>query len=302
MKGFALIGIVAAIIIVTGSVSFAEFSSGRSISIYELKFTQVKESIGDFFFSVRSTLTSDMHGKLKLYSERSEELKDRQVSWMKTKEMALEQIGNMSLSEKREVVGLLNYAHAKLIKDEMKISNEVSIIRLKASEINDPDLTMEAEKAFENIESSAVFLGLNADFSRLNNISINESFSINKSGVLGKMNITLEEAKKLVEDQTGVKASETDIQSKGNIQFFVIKGSKKEVKNGSEASKSYEVWVNSETGKITSISTKSEARSNNGSAVATSEATGDETETFTETSRDGSSASSVARSKSSSRK
>ncbi len=295
MKGYAMFGIAIVIMVITASAAFAK----SEVSVLGMRMMQVNDVFGDFVFSLKSIMTAESHAKLKLYNERAETLKERQLKWVKAKNAFVEKNGNFSINEKRDAILLFNSVHLKLIEEQKKIAGNVMLIRMKASESNDPELLMEAERISENIQMHSISLGLNFR---------NETATSNKnvSGISiksGNETMNLEEAKKTVEEQTGIKATEVTSQSRGGVLFFIIKGSKKEANSsGTESFKSYEVWVNSETGNISSISIKSESKIKNSSSQASSEASGDITETITETSSDGSSSSSIARSSSSSRR
>lgn len=262
----------------------------------QIRMMQARETWSDLVYSAKFLFTFDDHSKLRLLMDRNEELKSRQQEWNRIKQDIINQTDTSTL-EQTQMAELLRNAHWKLISDEVSISNRVGMIQMNANKTENTGLLAEAQNASRKIESSSVLHGLSIigteNFSQAKNSET--GISITSGGEKGK--VTAEEAKRLVEEKTGIEASEGTIQTKEGKAFFVVTGNKSDESGGKKTFRSYEAWVDPETGAITAVSITSSSASEGTGSRAASRAVGDQVETSTQVSEQGAYATSSSKSR-----
>lgn len=226
-------------------------AQARSVSALDLRFKQVGEAFGDFSFKVKAAFTFDNSAKLDLLKERNAELKARQESWVETKQEAMASFkGNVTAKQKQSIVSIFQAEHEAIIEDRLELTSEIRKIQLEAKAEGDTELETEAEAEADAVEDGS-FLGISLG------IGINsETRGDSKEGSESRLESRVEseaEAKAVVRKKLGFEATESKTEVQGNTTFFVVSGTETEVESDFTMTREFEVWVDSETGMITSV-------------------------------------------------
>lgn len=236
-------------------VAIAETSAqvqAKSVSVVYLRFKQIGEAFSDFAFKIKTALTFDNNAKLDLLKERNTELKARQQSWVETKQEAMVSFkGNMTAKQKQSIIAILQAEHEAIIEDHLETTEEIREIQLEAKAEGDAELETEAEATAEAIEKDETFLGI---FINMDLDSEVRSRSTAESRAVAKIRVESEsDAKAVVKKKLGFEAAEVRTVAEGDTTFFVVSGTETEVESDFTMTKEFEVWVEADTGMITSV-------------------------------------------------
>ncbi|MBI2141912.1 hypothetical protein HYU15_00290, partial [Candidatus Woesearchaeota archaeon] len=234
-----------------GTQAYAQASADASASENakfgkDLRLRMIGEAFGDFVFNVRSILTFDKKAKLELLKERNAKLRERQNAWLEMKSALLGNFsGNMSSEEKKEAVKAFQAEHRAIIKEHLKATAQLRRIQLKARADGDAEIEIEADESAEEMERSEVAHGLNLR---------GELGSLIRLEAKGEGEVLTEaEAKAIVEKDMRFRAENVSTEVRGNTTYYVVQGSRVESAGAYELEKSYVVWVEAETGVVTSV-------------------------------------------------
>ncbi|MBI4452765.1 hypothetical protein HY637_05015 [Candidatus Woesearchaeota archaeon] len=224
-----------------------------SVSVLDLRLKRVGEFFNDFAFKIKAALAFDNDAKLELLKERNIELKARQQSWVETKQEAMANIqsSNMTAKQKRGIIAVFQAEHEAIIEDRLELTEEIREVQLEARVENDAELEAEAEATAEAIEEDEYFLGVSIDIdldSEVEGRSTTESRTVAKSRVESES-----EAKSVVRKRLGLEGANVKTVVEDSTTFYVVSGTETEVESDFTMTKEFEVWVDSETGMITSV-------------------------------------------------
>lgn len=213
----------------------------------DLRLRMIGEAFGDFVFNVKSVLTFEKKAKLELLKERNAKLRERQKAWLDVKAEVLGNFSsNMTAEEKKEAVKAFQAEHRAIIKEHLKATAQIRKLQLKARAEGNAEFESEAEEAADEMEESEVAHGLNLTG------ELNSLIRLEAKGE-GNDGLTEDEAKRLVEKDMRFKAANVSTEVRGNTTYYVVQGSSVESAGAYELEKSYEVWVEAETGVIVSV-------------------------------------------------
>ncbi len=240
-----LASILVALVLLMPVANAAEASTQTQVaSTNSIKLKRMGEAFDDLVFKVKAFFTFKEESKLDLLKERNEQMKARQKAWLEIKVGALEKFesGNMTAKEKQEVMTAIKAEHEAIIKEHLRLTAEIQEIKLNAKAKGNVELETGAEETAKAVEESNLTLGLNIKVRGLS------AMKLTTEG-----NLTAEEAKVMVQKKLGFGASEVRTEIKDNTTFYVVTGKEAEVSGDFELEKSFEVWVEAETGLITSV-------------------------------------------------
>lgn len=241
-----LAGILTALVLLMPVANATEASTQTQVaSANSIKLKRMGEVFDYLVFKVKVFFTFKEESKLDLLKERNEQMKTRQQAWLEIKAEALEQFetNNMTAKEKQEVMSVIKAEHEAIIKEHLRLTAEIQEIKLDAKAKGNVELETEAEETAEAVEESNLTIGLNITVRGLS------AMKLTTEG-----NLTAQEAKVLVQKKLGFEAAEVRTEIKDNTTFYVITAKETEVSGDFELEKNFEVWVEAETGLITSVS------------------------------------------------
>lgn len=220
-------------------------AKAQSVSGVDLTFKKIGYAFGDFVFDIKSALTFDEKTKLDLLKERNLEMKERQQTWLDIKSEVLAEAKTNPDESKKEAVESIRAQHEVIIKEHLKLTNEIKEIQLKAKARGDSSLETKAKETADVESRSGLALGLNVPI---------RGYAGSALLVSGhKENLTEAEAKLIVEKTLGFSASEVRIETEGNMTVYVVTASDTKAEGGYTLVKEAEVKIDSETGAILSL-------------------------------------------------
>lgn len=250
-------------------------ADAQAVSVTSLKFKKLGESFGDFVFSLKAAFTFSQEAKLELLKKRNEDLKSRQKGWLELKANILGQFGNINMSaeQKQELLAEIQAEHKEIIQDHLTATAEIRQIQLSAKADGKADVEAKAEAAAEVAENSGLSLGLNLplglDLGLTGKAKAKAGASVSAEENT-ETELTAEEAAIIVKQQFGFKSGEVRTETKNGVKFYVVTGHDMEVEGSYALTKDFEVWINSETGIVTSVNvdTSIEARTSINSEIS----------------------------------
>ena len=215
-----------------------------------LRLGKLSSFFNNFVLKARMFLTHSKEAKLELLKERNAEMKTKQQEWIQAKANALEQFksGNLTAEQKQQIIDQIQTQHNDIVKEHLKLTNEIKDIQLSAKAKGDEKLENKAEEASEDLNETETS---ESDIEPLLHI---ESKS--------QGNLTADDAKEIVSKELHFTASNVSTVVKNNITFYVVTGTETKTAGAYELTKSFEVWVDASTGIIASANLNANIESN----------------------------------------
>lgn len=225
------------------STAFAasEQAEAKSMSTVDLRLKQVGQAFSDFGFKVKSALTFNDESRLELLKERNEALNIRQQTWVDVKQDAMASFnGNMTSKQKQSVLAILKAEHESLVEDRLELTSEIKQVQLDAKAENNAELEADANAAAAPMEHG--LLGIFVDLDLSSEFESDAEFSTKVESEA--------EAKAVVESKLGLEGDEVQTVAKSGTTFYVVSGHETETSGDFTLTKSFDVWVDANSGLI----------------------------------------------------